>query len=223
MAQGLTRRLTNKKSAAFLVALAVLVINLPLAHSGYYGWRLDRSGVETVATVIDTRRVPPDDEDGKYVVEFRFDADLDPEQRVWFAQVDEATYDAAEADAVIGVRMLPERPATYEADGQEKGSLPWLITLIGDLMLFGFAFLYWRFRPSGRQLHLVAVADVERCKPLASIELLEDGRYVVCGEVSELEDDAIVLDLGDQTVRVELDGHVNTVGYQQPARVIGRT
>ena len=219
----MTRRLANKKSAVFLVALAAVVINLPLAHSSYYGWRLERDGMETVATVVDTRRVPPDDEDGKYVVEFRFDQDLDPEQKVWFAQVDEATYDAAEADAVIGVRMLPDRPATYQADGQEKGSLPWVITLIGDLMLFGIAFLYWRFRPAGRQLNLVAVADVERCKPLASIEVLDDGRYVVCGEISEIEDGAIVLEVGDQTVRVELDGHANDVGYQQPARVIGRT
>ncbi len=222
MAQGITRRLTNKTPALILVAFAALVINLPMAHSAYYGWRLDRDGVETAATVVDTRRVPPDAEDGKYVVEFRFDSDIDPEQKVWFAQVDEATYDRAEADAEIGVRVLPSRPATYEADGQEKGSLPWVITLLGNGMLIGIALVYWRFRPSGKQLHLVAVADVERCKPLASIERLEDGRYVVCGEVSEIEDDAIVLDLGEQTVRVELDGHANEVGYQQPARVVGR-
>ncbi len=226
MAQGLTRRLTGRTPALFLVAFAALVINLPLAHSSYYGWRLDRDGVETVATVVETRRVPPadppDDEGGKRVVEFRFDADLDPEQRVWFAQVDADSYDRAEETAEIDVRMLPARPATYRADGQEQGSLPWVITLIGDVMLLGVAFVYWRFRPSGNQLHLVATADVERCKPVASIERLEDGSYVVCGEVSEIEDDAIVLDLGDQTVRILLDGHANEVGYQQPAKVLGR-
>ncbi len=68
----------------------------------------------------------------------------------------------------------------------------------------------------------MATADVELCKPIVSIEKLKDGSYVVCGEVSGIEDDAIELDLGDQTVRVELDGHANPVGYQQPARVIGR-
>jgi hypothetical protein len=31
-----------------------------------------------------------------------------------------------------------------------------------------------------------------------------------------------VLDLGDRQVRVDLAGHANPVGYQQPARVIGR-
>lgn len=223
MAHGVTRRLVQGKTAAvLLIAFGALVINLPLAHSSYYDWRLDRDGVQTEATVVDTRRLPPDSDTGKHVVEFRFDPDLDPEQRLWFAQVDEATYDRAEEEAVIGVRMLPDRPATYETDGQEKGPAALVITLVGDLMLLGIAFVYWRLRPSGRQLHLVATANVERCKPLASIERLEDGSYVVCGEVSEIEDDAIVLDLGHHTVRVELDGHSNQVGYQQPARVIGR-
>lgn len=222
MAKALSRKLTGKRPALFLVAFAALVINLPLAHSSYYGWRLDRDGVETAATVVDTRRVPPDVEDGDYVVEFRFDRDIDDEQKVWFAQVDADAYARAEADAVIDVRVLPDRPATYEADGQEKGSLPWLITLLGDLMLLGIAFVYWRFRPNGKQLYLVATADVERCKPKASIERLDDGSFVVCGEVIEIEDDVIVLDLGDQTVRVELDGHANDVGYQQPAKVVGR-
>jgi hypothetical protein len=204
-----------------LVAIAVVVINLPIAHSSWYGWRLDRDGVSTEATVVETRRVPPDSE-GSYIVEFRFDRELDPEQKVWFAEVDEATYERAEVEDRIGVRVLPGRPATYEAAGQRKGVLPWVITLLGDLMLVGVALLYWRTRPTGEQLHLVATADVERCKPLASIARLDDGRYVVCGEVCGIEDDAIMLDLGDQTVRVELDGHANPVGYQQPARVTGR-
>ena len=60
MAHGLNRRIPAKKPAMFLLAFAALVINLPLAHSSYYGWRLDRDGVDTVATVVETRRVPPD-------------------------------------------------------------------------------------------------------------------------------------------------------------------
>jgi len=220
VAQGLTRRLTGRRTAVVLVVFAALVINLPIAHSTWYGWRLDRDGVQTEATVVETRRVPPDSD--KYYVEFRLDPELDPEQREWVAQVDADTYDRARADERIGVRVLPGRPSTYEADGQQTGSLLWVITLLGDLMLLGMALLYWRSRPSGAQLSLVATADVERCKPVASIERLKDGSFVVCGEVSGIEDDAVVLDLGDQTVRVELDGHANPVGYQQPARVTGR-
>jgi len=220
LTRSLAQGLPNKKATFFLIALAVVVINLPVAHSAWYGWRLDRNGVDTEATVVETRRVPPDGDD--YVVRFRFDRELDPEQEEWFANVDKAAYDRAEADGVIDVRMLPDRPATYEADGQQKGVLPWVITLVGDLMLLLILFLYWRVRPPGEQLRLVAIADVERCRPRTSLERLDDGSYVVCGEVAEIEDDAIVLDLGDQTVRIELAGHTNEVGYQQPARVTGR-
>jgi len=218
----LSNRLTSRRGALVLVLLAAVVINLPIVHSSWYAWRLDRDGVETEATVVDTQRVPPDDGD-KFVVEFRFDRALDPGQEVWFAQVDEAAYAAARSDETIGARVLPDRPGTFEVDGQQQSSLPWIITVLGDVMLLGVALLYWRGRPTpGLELRLVATADVERCKPKSSIERLEDGSYVVCGEVSGIEDDAIVLDLGEQTVRVELDGHANPVGYQQPARVTGR-
>ena len=92
----------------------------------------------------------------------------------------------------------PTGRPSYETEGQQKSSALWLITLLGDVMLLGMALLYWRTRPSGAQLNLVATGDVERCKPVASIEKLKDGSFVVCGEVSGIEDDAIVLDLGDR-------------------------
>jgi hypothetical protein len=213
----------SKPAVWVLIALGAFVINLPMAHSGWYEWRLDRDGVDTEATIVETRRVPPEGDNATHVVEFRFDRELDPSQELWFATVDEDTWDRARADGRIGVRMLPDRPATQEVDGQDTSSLPWVITVLGDAMLLGIALLYWRAGPPAvAQLRLVATADVERCRPQSSLELLDDGSYVVCGDVTGIEDDAIVLDLGDQTVRVELDGHANPVGYQQPARVTGR-
>ncbi len=221
MASRLTRRLRSTKAALFLVALAAVVINLPLAHTTYYGWRLDRAGVETTATVVETRRVPPEG-DSEYIVEFRFDRDVDPEQREWFAQVDAASFERAEAEGTIEVRVLPDRPQTYEAAGQQKGPFVLVITLLGDLMLIAISLLYWKTRPDGMHLRLVATVDVERCKPKPVLERQDDGSYLVCGEVSEIEDGAIVLEVGDHTVHVDLDGHDNPVGYQQPARVVGR-
>lgn len=222
MAPGLTRRFTGKKGALVLVVLAAVVINLPLAHSSYYGWQLDRNGVDTTATVTDTRQVPEDAENPEYVVEFRFDREIDPDQRTWIADVDPQVYERAERNETIDVRVLPDRPQTYEAEGQQSGSLPLVITILGDVMLLGVALLYWRFRPTGRDLHLVATADVERCKPGVVVERRPDGLYVVCGDVSEIGADSLVLDLGDQVCRVRLDGHANDVGSQQPARVVGR-
>jgi hypothetical protein len=120
------------------------------------------------------------------------------------------------------VRVLPDRPGTHEVDGQHESRLPWVITLLGDAMLLAIGLVLWRARPRDTQLRLVATGDVQRCRPAADIELLDDGSYVVRGEVSGIEDDAIVLDVGDRTVRVELAGHANPVGYQQPARVTAR-
>ena len=118
--------------------------------------------------------------------------------------------------------MLPDRPATYEAEGQEQGLAAWVITLLGDLMLLGIVFALLAAPTAGQPAAPGGHRRRRALQAARSIERLEDGSYVVCGEVSEIEDDAIVLDLGDHTVRVELDGHANPVGYQQPARVIGR-
>ena len=70
-------------------------------------------------------------------------------------------------------------------------------------------------------LVLVATEDLERCPPGSVLDPIDGRRFVVCGEVEEIEDDAVVLDLGDRRVRVILDGHHNPAGYQQPVRATG--
>jgi hypothetical protein len=219
VAGGLRQRVPSGKGAVLLIALGAVVINLPLAHSSYYDWRLGRDGVETSATVVETHGSEDGDD---HFVRFRLDRELDPAQDEWVAEVDQAAYERAEAAEVIDVRVLPDRPGTYEVDGQQQSALPWVITLVGDLMLLGVVLLYWRARPADTRLRLVATADVERCRPGPLLERRDDGSYVVCGDVIAIEDDAIVLDAGEHAVRVELDGHANPVGYQQPARVTGR-
>jgi len=109
VARGLRPGVTTSRGAYLLVALGAVVINLPLTHSAYYDWRLDRDGVETQATVVDTY-----DGSDDYFVRFRFEAGLDPEADEWLAQIDEAAYDRARADEVIDVRVLPDRVGTYE-------------------------------------------------------------------------------------------------------------
>jgi hypothetical protein len=44
----------------------------------------------------------------------------------------------------------------------------------------------------------------------------------VRGEVAEIAEDRIVLEVGNRRVAVLLDGHTNPVGHQQPAQVRGR-
>jgi len=156
-------------------------------------------------------------------VQFVFDREIDPDQASWSAQVDEATYDAAVATEQIDVRVLPDNASAYEANGQVSSGLGLVITLFADLVLVGMVALLWRYRgPHSPDLHLVATEDVARARPGSSLERLDEESYAVVGEVVAIDDDGLVLDLGDRRVRVDLDGHANPVGYQQPARVIGR-
>lgn len=207
---------------AFLVLLLVVLVNLPLVHSTWTRSQVARDGVDVVATVTDTRRVESGDEVG-YLVEVQFPAEVDPEQLLWTAQVDEASYDEAVATERLGARVLPDDPAAYRVDGQVTSRVGLVVTLLADVLLLLVGLLLWRFRSRGAPaLELVATEDLVRCRPGSLLERLEGLTYVVEGEVLEIGDDQVVLDLGDRRVRVHLDGHHNPAGHQQPVRVTGR-
>lgn len=213
--------MSRRVKALLLIALVALMVNLPLVHSSWTAGRVDRSGVDVVATVTDTGTVT----DESYLVEFRMPAEVDPGQQLWTAQVDQATYDDAVATETVEVRVIPDQPAAYRVDGEVTSSLGLVVTVFVDLLLLVAAVLVWRYAGARRarpDLVLVAVEDVRRCRTGAVLEELEDGRHLVAGEVCAIEEGEIVLDLGDRQVRVQLDGHDNQVGYQQPAQVTGR-
>ncbi|MCW2845047.1 MAG: hypothetical protein JWN22_2963 [Nocardioides sp.] len=208
--------------ALLLVLLLVVVINLPLAHSRFTSWRVERSGTDVTAAVTAHRVLSPKDNPA-YFVEFAYPPAIDEDKLRWTAEVDRATYDRAVADKEIAVRVLPDRPAAYTVHGQVTHRLGLVITLIADVALLVMVLLLWRYRAKLRpRLEAVAVGDVERCKPGASLEKTDDGLYLISGEVSGITDDEIILELGDRQVRVLLDGHANPVGHQQPARVRAR-
>lgn len=205
-----------------LIAMVALLVNLPIVHSTWTQWRVARSGTDVTATVTDTGVLPPMRKP-QYVVAFAFPKRVDPEQRRWTARVDRAAYDRAVDERTIEVRVLEGRPAAYRADGQVTSPVGIVITLVADLglllMVLFAARHRGRFRPCVR---LVAIGDVERCAPGSSLERVEGDLYLARGEVAEIHDDHIVLDLGDHNVAVLLDGHLNPVGHQQPAEVRGR-
>ncbi|MDO9497000.1 MAG: hypothetical protein Q7J48_14940 [Nocardioides sp.] len=212
--------MNRRAKALLLIVLVAVVVNLPMVHSTWTAWRVDRVGVDVVATVTDTSEVS----DEAYLVEFRMPRDADPDERLWTAQVDEATYDDAVATEQVGVRVLPDQPSAYRVDGEVTSRLGLVITVFVDLLMLLAAVLVWRYggRGLGRpEVVLLATEEVQRCRPGSVLERQDDGRYVVAGEVCAIEPGEIVLDLGDRRVRVRLDGHDNPVGYQQPARVSG--
>ena len=216
-------RSSRRRSRVALVVLLVLFINLPLAHSSWTRWRIDGSGVDRTVRVVSTDVLSPED-GANYWVSFRYPEEIDPDQEVWPAEVDRATFERAEETGELGVRHLADKPSAYVADGEVRSRLGVVVTVLADVVLALALLLLWRYGGRARRpyLRMVAIADVERCPPGVQLEQVEGLLYVVRGEVSGIQDDEIVLDLGDREVYVVLDGHANPVGYQQPAQVRGR-
>jgi len=213
----------RRKRGAILVVVLVLFINLPILHSTWTAWRVERSGTDHTVELTDHDVLTPEG-DRQYWLGFRFPEDVDPDQSLWTARVDKAAYDEAVAEGTVRVRVLDDNPAAYRVEGQVRSNVGLVTTLIADAILLLILLLLWRFGRSSRPLPLriAAIGDVERCPPDAAVEQVEGTLYLVRGEVVRIEGDEVVLDAGDRDVVVILDGHQNPVGYQQPAQVRGR-
>lgn len=201
-----------------LVAFVAFVVNFPLAHSTYQRWQVDRTGVDVVAEVTETREVG-----GDLLVVFTVPGDdgREPFEGA-VAEVDAAAYDEARESGRLPVRVLPEDGGAFRVEGQIDSRLGLIVTLLADLFLVAMLVLALRFRAVMRvELVLRATEDLERCPPGSRLERISGMRYVVHGEVAEIGEDEVVLDLGDRRVRVLLDGYANPAGYQQPVRVTG--
>lgn len=215
------RRRTSVKGALLLILIAVM-INLPLVQSRYTSWRVEHSGVDVTGQVTGSGVLSPKDEP-HYVLEFTLPDEIDPDQTRWSAEVDRATYERATESKEIDVRVLPDRPVAHTVEGQVKHNLGLVVTLAADLVLLALVVLLRRFRGRLRPpLKAVAVGDVEPCDPGSALDRVEGDLYLIRGQVSEVGDDELVLDLGDRSVHVLLDGHHNPVGHRQPAQVSGR-
>ena len=200
-----------------LVALVVVMINLPFVHSTWQDHRVAQDGVELLAAVT-----AHDQQGDRRLVTFAVAGRGDQPGFSGTVQVDQPAYDAAVESGEVRVRVLPGSSTVWQVDGEAHGSLGLVITIVADVFLLILVLLLLRFGSRLRQdMVLVATEDLERCPPGSVLDQVDGLRFVVCGEVEEIEADAVVLDLGDRRVRVILDGHHNPAGYQQPVRATG--
>jgi len=216
-------RVTRKRRGVVVLVVLVFLINLPIVHSTITNWRVSSSGVDVTAEVTDARVTSPDD-DPRYWLGIRFSEDIDPDQTIWPVEVDPATYDDALEARRIEARVLKSNPAAFRVEGEVRGWLGLITTLIADAILLLILLVVRRFgrRPGPPPLRLAAIGDVERCPPGGLVEQIEGSLYLVRGEVVAIEEGEVVLAAGELEVIVVLDGHANPVGYQQPAQVRGR-
>ena len=215
--------MSRRANRILLIVVLMAFINLPILHSTWTRWQVQRNGTDTVAEIADTR-VLGDEADPSYWVVFRFSEEIDPQQLPWSAQVEQEVFQEADAEGSIDVRVLESRPAAHLVEGQIRNPLGWIITLVADAIILAILLLAWRSRGRARPvpIRIAAIGDVERCPPGATLEQIEGDLYLVRGEVTGIDGDEIVVDAGEREVLVILDGHQNPVGYQQPAEVRGR-
>jgi hypothetical protein len=209
--------MTGRLKNVLLVGLVVVMINLPFVHGSWQQHRLDQDGVDVAARVTDHKA-----DGGKQLLAFEV---AKADGRPAFGgtvPVDRTTYDDAVAGGTIEVRVLPGSSTVWRVEGETRSNLGLGITVMADVFLLVLVLLLLRFGSRLRQeMVLVATEDLERCPPGSVLDQVDGLRFVVCGEVEEIEDDAVVLDLGDRRVRVILDGHHNPAGHQQPVRATG--
>jgi hypothetical protein len=206
---------TGRLKNVLLVGLVVVMINLPFAHGAWQQHRIDEDGVDVTATVTDH------DEGGRRIT---FEV-ADAEDQPGFdgsVRLDEAAYDDAVTAEQVRVRVLPGSSTVWRVEGEARGGVGLVTTVVADVFLLVLVLLLARFGSRLRQeMVLVATEDLERCPPGSVLDQVDRLRFVVCGEVETIDDGEVVLDLGDRRVRVVLDGHHNPAGYQQPVRATG--
>ena len=132
-------------------------------------------------------------------------------------------YDAVVASGRAEVVYLPDNPKVYRVTGRDTGNAALLTTLVADgvlVVLVGlFLLLRHRLRP---ELQLLATGDLETSSDTDGVlERIEGQSYRVRGAVATIEDDEVVLEVGDRRVRVHLDGHHNPAGHQEGVEVRG--
>ena len=212
------------RTRILVVVVLIAVINLPLVGSTIQGWQVDSSGKNVVASLTDYETLGSAD-DPTYWVKFTFDKSVDPQQRPWIAQVDQAHYEQARSTRQVRVRVVPKHPSSYRAAGQVHGKVGLVVTLLADLALLGFVLLarrYGKVRRKAGVLRVAAIEAVTRGPMEPGVEQIEGDLYLVRGDVLKHDDHEVWIDAGTDVVIVILDGHANPVGYQQAAQVRGR-
>jgi hypothetical protein len=128
-----------------VIVIAVLLVNLPAVHQAWTDHRIDATGRDVEAVVLEARTIH-----GRHLVDYRLPAALDPAGNRFSASVDDATYDLAQESDRLAVRVIPGRPGANRAEGEATNSLLVVAALSADviLLLIGGMWLYRRRVPT---------------------------------------------------------------------------
>jgi hypothetical protein len=210
---------TARGRRLLFVTAVVVVLAVPLVASLATRARVDSSGIDVTATVVETTR-----RGESYLVGFRFSKDVDPEQDTYSAQVDRSSYEQAAQTKKITVRVLDGRPEAHRAEGEIRSNTPYFVMAAGILLVL-FIGLWWA--RTGRRRPTVRMRASGPIEPADAAEAGTLGRepgqdvYEAVGTVLSADDAEVVLDVGERHVVVLLSGHPNPVPEGSPARARG--
>jgi hypothetical protein len=127
-----------------VIVIAVLLVNLPAVHQAWTDHRIDTTGREVEAVVLEARTI-----NGRHLVDYRLPKSFDPGRNRFSASVDDATYELARESDRLAVRVIPGRPGANRPDGEVANSLLVVAALSADviLVLIGGMWLYRRRVP----------------------------------------------------------------------------
>jgi len=131
------------RSSWVLIALMVVLVNMPLMTSTWTRAEVERNGVDVVAEVTETRNLGTADEPSWWLT-YRLPAALDSQQLSWPAEVDAAAYDKAAAAGTVPVRVLEGKPEAAIVEGQVRHWAGPITTLVIDALLLALLLLLWR-------------------------------------------------------------------------------
>jgi hypothetical protein len=209
---------TARTRRLLLVIVAVVLLLFPLVSTMLTRARVERSGTEVTATVLQVA-----DDNGRYLVAYRLPKDVDPEQQSWSRRVDEPTYRKAAQTKTITAKVLEGHLPANRVEGQIDSITPWVVTgiSVGLVLIVG---LWWvkvgRRRPPVRMradADLVAAGSEER--PALTHQGGE--LYEAIGPVTSTEDGTVVVDVGERRVVVVLGEYDNPVAVGGSVRARG--
>ncbi|MET0523645.1 MAG: hypothetical protein ABWZ91_02520 [Nocardioides sp.] len=211
---------TTARGRRLLFVMAVVVVlAVPLIASLATRARVDSSGTDVTATVVETSR-----KGDSYLVAFRFPKNVDPEQDTYSAQVDRSSYERAAQTKKITVRVLEGRPEAHRAEGEIRDNTPYLVMPAGIILVLLIG-LWWartgRRRPTVRMRASAPLEPADAADGGALGREPGEDVYEAVGTVLSADDAEVVLDVGERHVVVLLSGYDNPVPEGSPARARG--
>ena len=210
---------TARARRLLFVVVIVALLAFPLVSSLATNARIERSGKDVTATVVETPR-----NGDTYLVGFRLPEDVDADQRIYSAQVDRATYDKAAESRSVTVRVLEDGPSAHRVEGEIRSNTQYVVMGVGILLVLAVG-LWWartgRRRPTVR---LRATGPLEPADPADLGTLFRtagEDIYDVVGTVVSSDDTEVVLDVGERRVVVVLSGHTHDIPVGSPAHARG--